>query len=138
MKILFDTNIIIDVLFERPLFVESSARLIKQVEAEKIIGCLCATTITTLFYIGSKRLGAERAMTEIRYLLHLYEIASVNRSVLEAAVNADFRDFEDSVLTEAAIHVGADAIVMRNERDFVNATIPVYTPDELLSLLNSS
>lgn len=35
------------------------------------------------------------------------------------------------VLHEAARHAGADAIVTRNERDFLGASLRVYGPAEL-------
>lgn len=62
-------------------------------------------------------------------------MAPVNRLVLEAALAGDFNDFEDAVIHEAACHVGADAIVTRNRKDFRKARIMVCTPEEIAKIL---
>ena len=102
-----------------------------------IIGYLCGTTITTVYYLASRTLGAARAQEEIRKLLSLFEVAPVNRLVLESALVVDFNDFEDAVIHEAACHVGADAIVTRNLKDFKKSRIPVYTSEELARILTA-
>ena len=137
MKILLDTNIVLDVLMDRMPFSDTAAELFSKVEAGAIIGYLCGTTITTVYYLASKILGAARAQEEIKKLLSLFEVAPVNRLVLESALVVDFHDFEDAVIHEAACHVGADAIITRNLKDFKKSRISVYTSDELVRILNS-
>ena len=56
---------------------------------------------------------------------------------VEAALHANFSDFEDAVLSESAVLVSAETIVTRNKKDFSNSPIAVYTPEELLKLLDS-
>ena len=68
-------------------------------------------------------------------LLNLFEIASVNRAVLETARNLNFKDFEDAVIYSSAMHSGCNAVVTRNAKDFISADIPVFTPDELAKSL---
>jgi hypothetical protein len=80
----------------------------------------------------TKALGAKRAQEEIQKLVALFEIAPVNRSVLESAFDLGFRDFEDAVTYEAARFVGAQAIVTRNLRDYRASAIPVHPPREML------
>ena len=137
MKILLDTNIVLDVLMDRMPFADSAAELFSKVEDGTIIGYLCGTTITTVYYLASKAVGAARAQDEIRKLLNLFEVAPVNRHVLEAALVADFSDFEDAVIHEAACHAGADAIVTRNQKDFKKSRIPVYSSEEMAKILSS-
>ena len=137
MKILLDTNIVLDVLMDRMPFSDTAVELFSKVEAGAIIGYLCGTTITTVYYLASKILGAARAQEEIKKLLSLFEVAPVNRLVLESALVVDFHDFEDAVIHEAACHVGADAIITRNLKDFKKSRISVYTSDELVRILNS-
>ena len=67
----------------------------------------------------------------------LFEVASVNRLVIENALKIKFTDFEDAVLHESAIHAGVEYIISRNIKDFKNAKIPVFTPTEFLSMLES-
>ena len=137
MKILLDTNIVLDILMDRMPFADSAVELFSKVEDGTIIGYLCGTTITTVYYLASKAVGAARAQEEIRKLLNLFEVAPVNRHVLEAALVADFNDFEDAVIHEAACHVGADAIVTRNQKDFKKSRIPVYSSEEMAKIVTS-
>ena len=137
MKVLFDTNIILDVLLDRKPFSEHAAFLISKVERSEIIGFLCATTVTTIHYLLSKHLEKESAITSINSIMALFEIAPVNRLVIENALQSKFTDFEDSVLHESARHAGAEYIITRNIKDFKKSEIPTFTPTEFLSILES-
>jgi predicted nucleic acid-binding protein len=135
LRVLFDTNVVLDLLLDRAPFVEASEQILSRVEAGELSGYLCATTITTIHYLAAKALGARRALAEIRKLLALFEIAPVNRPILENALESDFSDFEDSVLHEAARQVGVDAIVTRNRSDFRRALLPAHSPEEMIRIL---
>lgn len=133
MKVLFDTNVILDLLLDREPFANAAAELVGRVETGKFVGLLCATTVTTLFYLAAKTVGRVQAIEQIRMLLSLFEVAQVNRTVLENALGLGFSDFEDAVLHEAARLSGADVIVTRNVKDFGGAMISVLMPGELLA-----
>jgi len=137
LKILLDTNIVLDVLIDRMPFADAAAELFSKVEDGTIIGYLCGNTITTVYYLAAKAVGAPRAHQEIRKLLSLFEVAPVNRYVLESALVAAFSDFEDAVIHEAACHIGAQAIVTRNQKDFKKCRVPVYSPEEIAKILAS-
>ena len=137
MKILFDTNIILDVLLNREQFVELSVNLVSLVENNELEGYLCATTITTLDYLITKTLNREKAKNEIKKLLNLFQIATVNSTVLELALNSRFKDFEGAVQYYSGKCSEIDAIVTRNTKDYRNSELPVYTPDELLKIISS-
>jgi len=98
LKILFDTNIILDVLLSRKPFEETAIRLFSAVENNIIQGYLCSTTITTLDYLLSKSIGRDNSKHAIVSVLDLFNITEVNYRTLKAAVDSDFSDFEDAVL----------------------------------------
>jgi predicted nucleic acid-binding protein len=128
MKLLFDTNIVLDVLMDRKPFADSASALFAAAEEDAIKSYLCGTTLTTVYYIVSKAMGPETAKDAIKKLLTIFEVAPVNRAVIERAMASEFKDFEDAVLYASACHSGVDAIVTRNERDFSKADIPIYSP----------
>ncbi len=136
MKVLFDTNIILDVLLIRNPFFALSANLLDAVESKDIDGFLCATTLTTIDYLVTKFQNKSFAKLAISKLLSLYSIAEVNQSVLNFANTSNFSDFEDAVLYFSALNVGVDSIVTRNNNDFTSANLPVYTPNQLWDLIN--
>jgi len=137
MKILFDTNVILDVLLDREPFSGDAAFLMSLVEQSEIIGLICATTVTTIHYLATKALGTQAASRHIQTLLALFVIAPVNRVVLEEASKSKFKDFEDAVLRESAIHAGAEYIVTRNMADFKKSKLPAFSPVDLINSLES-
>ena len=135
---MFDTNVILDVLLERLPFAEPAAHLLAQAERGGIQGFVCATSITTIFYLARKSLGRDDARRQVANLLSILDIAPVNRAVLERAARSDFDDFEDAVVAESARQVSAQVILTRNERDFARSPIPVHSPISLPALLGGS
>ncbi|MEZ4656497.1 MAG: PIN domain-containing protein [Caldilineaceae bacterium] len=121
----------------QPFFQEATS-LMAKVERQEINGYLCATTVTTIDYLVTRAHGSQASQQSIRKLLSIYEVATVNRAVLDSALQTGFSDFEDAVLHESARLSSLDAIVTRNVRDFRNAVLPVYLPNELLTLLTQT
>lgn len=137
MKALFDTNVVLDVLLDRQPFVDNAVKLFSLVDNGHIGGAICATTVTTIFYIASKDFGRKRAREQVHDLLKLFEIAPVDREALEAALLLDFSDFEDAVIHESARAAGVTAIVTRDQKDFLRSEIPVLLPSELLAAVSA-
>lgn len=135
MKVLFDTNVVLDVLLAREPHAEVAVQLFSLVDNGKLEGSLCATTVTTIHYLATKVVGRKQAHKYVRELMALFEVAPVDRNVLERAMDRDFDDYEDAVLHEAATVSGAAAIVTRNGKDFVRATLPVFEPIELVAAI---
>jgi len=136
LKIVFDTNIILDVLLNRAPFVELSANLVSSVENKKIEGFLCATTVTTLDYLISKETNRNKARVEVRKLLSIFNISEVNLKVLELSLNSEFKDFEDAVQYYSGECCSVDGLVTRNIKDYKQAKLPIYTPDELWGIIS--
>jgi len=134
MNLLLDTNIVLDHLLDRKLFSHAASRIFADIEEGMHNGFLCATTITTIDYLTKKVLGTKQAKSVITNLLEIFEVAPVNRIVLESAIKSKFPDFEDAVLHEAAIHQNLDAIITRNLVDFKKAKLPVYSSEQFIVL----
>lgn len=135
MKVLFDTNVILDVLLDRKEFVELSAGLVSLVETNGIEGYLCATTITTIDYLVTKTHNRKVAKSSIQKLLSLFKIAKVDHEVLSLSIKSEFTDFEDAVQCYSGQLVEVDCIVTRNTNDYKKANYPVYSPSELWGII---
>lgn len=133
MRVLFDTNVILDVLLDREPHADVATRLLSLVDQGRLEGVVCATTMTTIHYLASKAVGDEAAARYITELLDMFSVAAVDGDVLDSALALGFPDFEDAVLHEAASASGALAIVTRNEKDFAAASLPIFDPHELLA-----
>lgn len=129
MNILFDTNVVLDALLDREPWADAAVSLFDRVESGAVTGLLGATTVTTIHYIARRNVNEAMAAGMITDLLQLFEIAPVNRAVLEGALALGFDDFEDAVLHEAGRLAGAESIVTRDRPDFSAATLRVYDPE---------
>ena len=135
MRVIIDTNVVLDVLLARIPFVESASRVFALVEQSKIEASLCATTVTTVHYLLTQSLSRDEGRQALRGLLELFEIAPVNRPVIEEALQSKIEDFEDAVLEQAGRLAGAEAIITRNTKDFRRSSIKALDPAELLLAL---
>jgi hypothetical protein len=80
--------------------------------------------------------GTVAAREMMKDLLRLFEVAPVNRAVLEGALGFD--DFEDAVLHEAGRLAGATAVVTRDPSGFSAAALRIYAPDTLVAALETA
>ena len=133
MKVAVDSTVVLDVLLNRDPHVDDSAQILWAAESGAITALLCATTITTIHYMTVKTLGRAGSIAAIDQLLAIFDIAAVNRQVLQAAATSKIRDYEDAVLAHAAELAGATAIITRNAKDFAKSGLRVYTPREWLA-----
>jgi len=136
LRVIVDTNVVLDVLLNREPFVKAAVEVFCLVEESRIDAFLCATTITTIDYLLNHSLPTSKARNALRKLISLFEIATVNRSVIERALDSKIKDFEDAVLAEAGQMAGVDSIVTRNTKDFVRSNLKVFDPNEILAQFN--
>ncbi|NLD37847.1 MAG: PIN domain-containing protein [Desulfatiglans sp.] len=134
MKALIDTNIILDVLLERKSFFKPAVEIFCLAEDSKIEAFICATTVTTIDYLLTKSLPVKKARMALSHIISLFEIAPVNKAVIERALNSRVTDFEDAVLEESGKIAGVDCIITRNVKDFKYASIKVFEPIEFLAI----
>lgn len=137
LQVLFDINILLDVLQERQDFYDFSARLLANAETGVIQGWLAAHSVTTLFYLIAKDKSPEQARVTLTSILQFLKIAPVDQNTIEQALNLPYRDFEDEVQMIAALQVHADYLLTRTVRDYQPAPMEVVQPVELLAVLKS-
>ena len=136
MRVLFDTNVLIDFLLDRTPFADPAADLLSRVDRGEIQGLACANSFTTIFYLVRKAVGKADARRHTLALLSILEVAPVNRATLEQAADNNLRDFEDAVIVESGRQANADCIITRNEIDFSGSPVPVHSPLAMLGLLD--
>ena len=136
MRVLIDTNVVLDYLLEREPFLQDAETLFQAIGSEQVVGYVTATTLTDIFYIARRQTqSVERARQVVSLTLAVMEICPVDRAVLEVALTSGLRDFEDTVQVACAIAQSLDAIVTRDTQDFSNATVPVLSASQLLEQL---
>ncbi|HAG85316.1 MAG TPA: PIN domain nuclease [Cyanobacteria bacterium UBA12227] len=135
MKILLDTNIIVDVALERQPFYSQSIQVLSFVYQRQVEGYISASTCSDLYYIIRKIKGRDETIDFLRRILTFCQVATVDQSVIAMALTANFRDFEDAIQYSTAIVNQLDLIVTRDPQDFPVATPRILTPDQLIQEL---
>jgi predicted nucleic acid-binding protein len=137
MKILFDTNVVLDVLLDREPYVEASAAAWAAVETGVSEGMLAAHAVTTIHYLVRKEKGTAKARRIISAILRVFGVAAVDGAVVHEALQLPFSDFEDAVSAAAARLASCDFIVTRDPKGFRQSPVRCLTPAALMPLLNA-
>lgn len=139
MKLLIDTNVIIDILLKREPFFDASYSALR-IATEKNIECFISTTaVTDIFYVlkkGSK--SAEQAKESINRLAQIVGFADVSSSDIITALSSNISDFEDAVVDTIAEKIDAAYIMTRNVGDFKNSKVAAITPTKFIQWANSN
>ncbi|MDJ0577540.1 MAG: PIN domain-containing protein [Xenococcaceae cyanobacterium MO_234.B1] len=131
-RVLFDSDVLLDVLAQRQPFVVASAQALNTVTQEQVQGYVSAHAVTNIFYILRRQVGSEAARELISRLLQRIQVASVTKEVIQAALQSSIPDFEDAVTSEAANAAEVEVIVTRNTSDFIASSVPAVLPEEFL------
>lgn len=132
MKVLVDTNIILDVLCNRQGFAEDSAKVFKLCEVKKITGYISALSIPNITYIMRKELDRERVREILEKLSLIFEIVDLRADDLKRASVLDFKDYEDAIQSTQAVRIKANYIITRNIKDYNNSKVTAIKPSELI------
>jgi predicted nucleic acid-binding protein len=136
-RILFDTNIVLDVLLDRQPHVEASAAAWAAVETGISEGMLAAHAVTTIHYLVRKELSDIKARRIISAILRVFGIATIDGRVVQEALQLPFSDFENAVTAAAARSAGCEFIVTRDPKGFRGSPVRCLTPEAIIPLLSS-
>ena len=132
MRILLDTNVVLDVLLKRQPWVVEASAIWQANDAGRVTCYLIASTLTDIYYIARRLAGQETARVAVRTCLDAFEFCSVDRQALELAYVLPGQDFEDNLQMVCADIANLDMIVTRNPDDFKASRVPVFTPAQAL------
>ena len=138
MKMLIDTNVILDFLLRREPYYENAAKINILSEKGYVHSYISASAVTDIFYIAKKELKKkDTVFVLLKNLLKTTHIASVTEGNILEALDLEWEDFEDSVQYIAGQSISVDYIITRNPKDFSNSQIDVISPEEFLSQITS-
>ena len=133
MKVMIDTNAIIDVYQNRAAFVDNSAKVLKLSESRKLTGYITASTVTDIYFILGRHIkDRQQLKTLMQKLLTSVTLADVMAKDVTESFKLPMDDFEDALLAQCAKRLKADYIITRNEKDFMDSPVPPITPDDFL------
>jgi predicted nucleic acid-binding protein len=132
MKVLVDTNVVLNILLKQPAFYTGSKKILDLAETRQITGYVSASAVTDIYYIAAKNLGKTGAREAIKHLLRVFDPATVTGSDIYQALELEWSDFEDSVQFVVGEGLSVDYIVTRNTQDFPSGSIPAVTPEQFI------
>ena len=132
MKVFVDTNVILDVLCNRPEFVEASSKVWKYCEVNQIDGYISALSVPNIVYILRKELTPQKTEQLIQQITMIFKVVDLKASDLSSAAEMFTSDYKDALQMCQAKRIHADYIVTRNIRDFKDSKVPALKPSELL------
>ena len=134
MKVFVDTNILLDLLCEREPFVQNARMLFAYGYAGRMSLVLSSLSLVNAVYI-SKKYGYIDTRERLADITEFVRVVDLHEDVVREALACDWKDYEDAVQHMSAIKEKVDCIVTRNKKDFMQSIIPVYTINELMSLM---
>lgn len=135
IRVLLDTNIVLDYFLDRPPFAEAATEIWRAIEEGRIAGFVSVITPINVFYIARKLKGQARARQVIESLLAACDVCAPDRNGLVNALHSAPRDFEDAAQVASAQAAALDIIVTRDPRDYEGLDFQVYSPLAFLAQL---
>jgi predicted nucleic acid-binding protein len=133
-KVLIDLNIILDFLNKRN-FHQEAAQLINMCVEKKLSGFICAHEVTTLsYFLLKEQKDKAKVINTITALLDIFNIISIDESILRDSLISPISDYEDAVIEVSSMKNNIDYIISRNISDFKLSRIPTYTPEQFFLL----
>ncbi|MDR0434333.1 MAG: PIN domain-containing protein [Gracilibacteraceae bacterium] len=134
MRVVLDTNIIVDVLERREDFFDDSYAILKFAAEDKLDACTPAGSIADIYYILRKsRKSSAAAQNAIATLIQLVRVCDTAATDIADALTLGIADFEDAILAATARREKAEYIITRNERDFDRSPVPAASPSDFVA-----
>ena len=134
MRVLVETDVILDVLQKREPFFSDSYRALRRALENDAECLISASAATDIFYVLRKSLGsAQQAKEHIDQLDQVVSFADVQGMDIHTALMRAMPDFEDAVVDAVAERSGASYILTRNIKDFTGSVVPAILPADFLN-----
>jgi predicted nucleic acid-binding protein len=138
MRVLLDTDIVLDILADRQPFVVEASVLWLAHEQRRLEAYISPITPVNAFYILRRQVGTTQARQLVGDLLARMPVCLIDQAVIQAAQALPMADFEDAVRAAAAVAAGLDALITRNSGVYSAAPLAILTPTEALARLPSA
>ena len=135
MRLICDTNILLDVICRREPFYTDSACVLNMCEDGDVEGMITVTSLSDLFYI-TRRLFSdkEKAYEALDLATKILKPCTVSDADAIRAIKEKGKDFEDAMIAYAAESNDCDYVITRNTSDFEGLPVKAIEPSQLLDL----
>lgn len=133
--LLFDTNVILDVVLARDPWSDDAAALLDASARGDIVGLVAGHTLTTVHYLVERARDRRTATTAVNDPLQVVTVVPLDSADFHRAPSLGLREFEDAVQVAACLRAGAHFLITRNARDFRGTSVAVRSPSEARGLV---
>ncbi len=138
MKLLFDTNVILDAFTERDYDYHSSQQLIRYVASGMVKAYITAKQITDIYYCLHKFCSSElKRKNVIKTIISTFEIIPTTKSDINLCLNSRISDLEDALIDEVCSVNCINYLVTNNKKDFDKGKSVIFSPKEIVTLLEA-
>jgi predicted nucleic acid-binding protein len=135
LRLLVDTNVLLDLVLEREPWVEEATALLDAVAKGRAEGYVAGHAVTTVYYVVERARDRTLATTAVSDLLQLLAVVPLGNADFQRALGLGLRDLEDGSQAAACLQIGADCLVTRNPKDYKGAPVTLRSAGEVLGLL---
>lgn len=115
MKVMIDTNVILDALLKREPFDADAYSILKLADEKIIHANIAAFAIPDIYYFISKKLDHQSRLRAINALFNLMDVVSITKADITKAMSfTEFTDLEDALQFQCLKKIKADYIVTRD------------------------
>ncbi len=141
MRVLLDTNVMVDVLQRREPWFADGQTIFYAVASRKITGCITTKEAADLHYFSRKQFKGEehvdaKARQVMAKLFSLFELIDTLGDDCKNALALSNNDYEDAIMIESCSRSKVDCIITRNPDHFSVSPVPVYLPSDFVRILN--
>ncbi len=135
-KILIDTDVVLDFFFDRQPFSEGASQILSLCEKGELKGFVTPVMVSNVYYLLRKTARHEKVIENLKMLMNIIDISTINKETVLNALNSEFRDFEDALQNFSAQNEKEiTVIVTRNIKDYKASNLSVMTPEIYLKTI---
>lgn len=135
MRVLVDSNVVLDVILRRAPWFADAAQIVAACETGALEGALPASALTDIFYVTRRAADLATAFAAVDLCLRLFALLPVDHATVVRTRQIPGNDFEDALVIACAAIAGVGVLVTRDRAGFAAAPMEVLTPGELVGRL---
>ena len=129
-KVLIDTDVILDFLFDRKPFSDDASRILSLCESKQIQGFVTAIILSNIYYLLKKVAKHEKVIDSLKMLMNILDIVTTDKTAVLNALNSEFKDFEDALQNfSAEKDKEIKIIITRNIKDYKSSNLSIMQPE---------